>query len=197
MSRACYCLFETTLGPCGIAWSGNGDSCSPPAVAFFQLPEASAKLTQRRMERFCGTREPAAPPEQIHNVIESVRLHLEGKPQDFRDVPLNLEGIGAFARKVYEAALSIPAGETRTYGEIAKAVNQPQAAQAVGQALGRNPIPLIIPCHRILAAGGKAGGFSAPGGKTTKARLLALEGVTLEPPSPPQLQRTFWEFTRP
>lgn len=149
------------------------------------------------MESLCGMRGPATPPAEIARVIKMVRLHLEGKPQDFRGVPLDLEGAGPFARKVYEAAQYIPAGETRTYGEIAKALNQPGAAQAVGQALGRNPIPLIIPCHRVLAAAGKPGGFSAPGGKTTKARLLALEGVTLDPPSPPKLQRAFWETTRP
>ncbi|MBZ5661050.1 MAG: methylated-DNA--[protein]-cysteine S-methyltransferase [Acidobacteriia bacterium] len=197
MKRAPYCLFETTLGSCGIAWTENGDSSSLPAVAFFQLPESSEKLTQIRMERVCGAYQPAKPPAMIDVVMKRVRLHLEGKPQDFRDVPLDLEDAGSFARRVYEAARDIPAGETRTYGEIAKLLKQPAAARAVGQALGRNPIPLIIPCHRVLAAGGKAGGFSAPGGRLTKARILALEGVTLEPPSLPKLQRTFWEITRP
>jgi O-6-methylguanine DNA methyltransferase len=197
MKHSSYCLFETSLGPCGIAWIEGDPSISTPAVAFFQLPEASANLTRMRMERLCGAREPAIPPAAIAGVIEKVRQHLDGTPQDFRDVSLDLQGVGTFSRRVYELAQSIPAGEVRTYGEIAKALNQPGATRAVGQALGHNPIPLIIPCHRILAAGGKAGGFSAPGGTTTKARLLAMEGVMLEPPSPAKLQRTLWEPTRP
>lgn len=197
MNRASYCLFETALGPCGIAWSENGGFSSQPAVTAFQLPESTAKLTQARMQRICGTHEQVDPPAPIACVIEKVRLHLAGNPQDFRDAPLDLGGTGEFDRQVYGAARNIPAGETRTYGEIANALNQPNAAQAVGQALGRNPIPLIIPCHRVLAAGGNAGGFSAPGGTTTKARLLALEGVTLETPASSKLQGTLWETTRP
>lgn len=197
MNRASYCLFETSLGLCGIAWTKNGESSSSPAISFFQLPEAAKELTQMRLDRVCGAGDPAVPPALIAHVIERVRLHLLGSPQDFRDVPIDLKEIGPFARQVYEAARNIPAGETRTYGEIAKALNQPNAAQAVGQALGRNPIPLIIPCHRVLAAGGKPGGFSAPGGTTTKVRLLALEGVALEPSATSKLQRTLWETIRP
>ena len=197
MCCAAYSVFDTAIGACGIAWIAVNDPSSPPAVAFFQLPESSAELTQMRMQRLCGAREPAIPPVEIAKIIERVRLHLEGKPQDFRDVPLHLESVGSFSRMVYEIAQAIPPGETRTYGEIAKALHQPNASQAVGQALGHNPIPLIIPCHRILAAGGKSGGFSAPGGRATKARLLALEGVTLETQAPAKLQRSLWETTRP
>jgi len=120
---------------------------------------------------------------------------LGGKAQDFSDVTLDLGGTGLFARRVYEAARNIPAGETRTYGEIAKALNQPAAAQAVGQALGRNPIPLIIPCHRVVAACGKAGGFSAHGGRSTKARILEIEGVTLESRATSKYQGNLWEAT--
>ena len=104
---------------------------------------------------------------------------LEGVPglvQWGDDVAVDLDGAESFARQVYEAARQIPAGQTRTYGEIAKALRESDA-RAVGQALGKNPIPLIIPCHRVLAAGGKTGGFSAPGGRATKARLLAIEGA--------------------
>src|SRR6266852_150608 len=89
-----------------------------------------------------------------------------------------VEGADRFARQVYEAAREIQAGETRTYGELAKALGQPAAARDVGQALARNPIALIIPCHRVVAAGGKPGGFSAHGGRATKARMLAIEGAT-------------------
>ena len=180
MKRISYCLFETPLGSCGIAWSEHGDFSSAPAVAFFQLPEASPEQTESRIAQISGARKPSAPASQIADIIERVRRHLQGKAEDFRDVPLDLERAGPFARQVYEAARNIPAGRTKTYGEIAKALNQPAAAQAVGQALGRNPIALIIPCHRVLSAGGKAGGFSAHGGQSTKARMLAIEGVTLE-----------------
>ena len=102
--------------------------------------------------------------------------------QDFRDVAVDLEGATSFFRQVYEATREIPAGETRTYGEIAKAVGRPSAAQEVGQAMAKNPVPIIVPCHRVSAAGGKLGGFSAPGGPAAKARLLALEGASVNLP---------------
>ena len=107
---------------------------------------------------------------------------LQGDVQDFRGIAVDLEGVAPFARQVYEAAREIPAGQTRTYGEIAKSIGQPAAAQEVGQALSKNPVPIIVPCHRVSAAGGKLGGFSAPGGPTTKARLLALEGAPVSLP---------------
>jgi len=197
MKRAAYCLFETPLGLCAIAWSVDERPPSSPAVAFFQLPEASVKLTESRIARSCRTRKSDGPPSQIAAIIERVRLHLGGKAQDFSDVTLDLGGTGLFARRVYEAARYIRPGETRTYGEIAKALNQPTAAQAVGQALGRNPIPLIIPCHRVVAAGGRPGGFSAHGGRSTKARILEIEGVTLKSCGAPKSQGNLWDATLP
>ena len=179
MKQSAYCLFETMLGWCGIAWSESGDSDAPPAVTLFQLPEATAAITESRLARHHGARPASEPPAPITEIIERVRRHLAGETEDFRDVPVALDGAGPFERLVYEAARNIPAGKTMTYGEIAKTIGQPGAAQAVGQALGRNPIPLIVPCHRVLAAGGKPGGFSAPGGLATKARLLAGEGVAV------------------
>jgi methylated-DNA-[protein]-cysteine S-methyltransferase len=139
-------------------------------------------MTESRIARNAGARKSSAPPPQIAAVIKSVRKHLQGDAQDFRDITIDLDGTDSFALQVYQAARRIPAGQTTTYGELAKAVNRPAAARAVGQALGRNPIGLIIPCHRIVAAGGKPGGFSAHGGRSTKARMLAIEGVTFEPP---------------
>lgn len=115
-------------------------------------------------------------------VMEKINRHLAGEVQDFRSVVLDLENVRPFFRLVYEATREIPAGQTRTYGEIAKAVGRPSAAQEVGQALARNPVPIIIPCHRVSAAGGKLGGFSAPGGPATKARLLAFEGAVVNLP---------------
>ena len=177
MKQSAYCLFDTALGPCGIAWSEAGNS--PPAVAFLQLPEATPQITESRIARQSGARRSAGPPPEIAEVIAKVRRHLEGAVQDFRHITLDLDGADSFARQVYEAARKIPAGETRTYGELARTLGQPGAARAVGQALGRNPVPLIIPCHRVQAAGGRPGGFSAYGGRATKARLLAIEGAAV------------------
>ncbi|MDD1622270.1 MAG: methylated-DNA--[protein]-cysteine S-methyltransferase [Methylococcaceae bacterium] len=173
-----YCLFDTPLGWCGIAWRESVDSSIPPAVISFQLPEVTPEITEQRIARDCGAH-PADPPPTIAEVIRKVCKHLNGDPQDFQNVVLDLGKTGDFARQVYAAARAIPAGQTRTYGEIARALNRPNAARAVGQALGKNPITLIIPCHRVLAAGGKSGGFSAHGGLATKAKMLAIEGVTI------------------
>ena len=181
MKQIAYCLFETPLGSCGIAWRDRGDSAASPAVTFLQLPEETAELTERRIARNSGVRESSEPPVRIAEVIEKVRKHLLGEVQDFRDVAIDLDAADPFARLVYEAAREIPAGQTRTYGELARALHRPNAARAVGQALGKNPVALIIPCHRVLAAGGKTGGFSAHGGRATKARLLAIEGAPLLP----------------
>jgi O-6-methylguanine DNA methyltransferase len=176
MKKTAYCLFETPLGSCAIAWT---EGCDSPTVTCFQLPEANTKLTESRIARSSGASQASAPPPPIAAVIERVCKHLQGDIQDFRDIPLDLEGTASFARRVYEAARQIPTGQTRTYGELAKAVGRPTAARAVGQALGKNPIALLIPCHRVLAAGGKPGGFSAHGGRATKARMLAIEGTTV------------------
>jgi O-6-methylguanine DNA methyltransferase len=148
-------------------------------VTCFQLPEATTKLTESRIARSSGAGQATAPPPPIAAIIERVSKHLQGDIQDFRDIALDLEGTASFARRVYEAARQIPTGQTRTYGELAKAIGRPTAARAVGQALGKNPIALLIPCHRVLAAGGKPGGFSAHGGRATKARMLAIEGTTI------------------
>jgi O-6-methylguanine DNA methyltransferase len=175
MKPVAYCLFETPLGPCAIAWSEGENSA---AVTFLQLPEATTKRTEVRIARNAGAPAASAPPPRIAEVIRKVSQHLQGDVQDFRDVAVDLDGAGSFARQVYEAARLIPAGQTTTYGELARALSRPAAARAVGQALGKNPVALIIPCHRVLAAGGRPGGFSAHGGLATKARLLEIEGVT-------------------
>jgi methylated-DNA-[protein]-cysteine S-methyltransferase len=177
-----YCLFDTPLGPCGIAWREPADSGSQPVVTLVQLPEATPQRTESRIARKFGLRQPSMPPPQIAKLIAQIRKHLEGKVQDFRDVIVDLTRVAPFDRQVYEAAREIPPGQTRTYGEIAKAVGKPAAAQEVGQALSKNPVPIIVPCHRVSAAGGKPGGFSAHGGRATKARLLALEGATVNLP---------------
>jgi methylated-DNA-[protein]-cysteine S-methyltransferase len=182
MKRIAYCLFETALGSCAIARREGDDPRTAPAVTLLQLPEATAKLTESRIARRSGARQPSAPPSQIAAVITKVCRHLQGEVQDFRDIAVDLEGTGPFDRQVYEAARKIPIGQTRTYGELARVLGRPRAARAVGQALGRNPVALIIPCHRILGAGGKPGGFSAFGGLATKASMLAIEGAAFNQP---------------
>ena len=177
MKPASYCLFETPLGACGIAWREPADSGSGPILTAVQLPEDTPKRTESRIARKAGSAKPSAPPPEIAKIIEKIRRHLQGEMQDFRGIAVDLSGVEAFAREVYGAAREIPAGQTRTYGEIAKSLGQPSAAQEVGQALSQNPIPIIVPCHRVSAANGKLGGFSAPGGRATKLKLLALEGA--------------------
>jgi O-6-methylguanine DNA methyltransferase len=178
MSREEYALFETRLGTCGIAWMATGSAQNGLVVTFLQLPEKSARLTEARLAERSGVQARSMPP-PIAELIGRVQRHLAGEPQDFRDVAVDLGSAGTFAREVYAAARKIPAGRTMTYGEVARAVKRPGAARAVGQVLARNPVPLIIPCHRVLAAGNRPGGFSAPGGVATKAKMLACEGAVV------------------
>lgn len=175
MKTKLYCLFDTALGYCGIAWLEKEHST---AICYFQLPEASPESTEAKLVKFCGGQK-ASPPPEITEVIQRVCRHFAGETQDFQNIAVDVAEAGAFAQQVYSAARSIPAGQTKTYGEIAKQLNRPKSARAVGQALGRNPVALIIPCHRVLAAGGKPGGFSAHDGVNMKARMLAIEGVRL------------------
>jgi methylated-DNA-[protein]-cysteine S-methyltransferase len=163
-----FALFDTAIGRCGIVWGERG-------ISGVQLPESTAAVTRARLRRrFPGAVE--APPSPLaRRAITRVTALLDGAPVDLADLPLELEQLPPFQRRVYEVARSIPVGATLTYGEIAARIGEPGAARAVGRALGANPWPIIVPCHRVLAAGGKPGGFSAPGGVTTKLRLLATE----------------------
>ena len=177
VTDAGYALFDTPIGRCAIAWEGG-------AVLGLQLPERSDNTALARMaSRFPGFA-PAEPPAFAKTLIGQVAAHLGGERIDYSQAPLALDRAGAFEVSVYRAALAIPWGETRTYGALAAALGDPGAAQAVGQALGRNPWPIVVPCHRITAADGRAGGFSAPGGAATKLRLLEIEGA-LAPESLP------------
>lgn len=181
MKSAAYCLFETPLGWCGMAWSETSNPDAPHAINLFMLPEANANLTENKIAKISGAG--GVPIMDIPKILATLpnraNMHLEGQPQDFRDVPVDLSGVGPFVQRVCELTREIPAGQTVTYADIAKAMGRPSLARAVGRALGRNPVPLIIPCHRVMAAHGKPGGFSAFGGRATKAKLLALEGATV------------------
>src|SRR5215208_6016533 len=165
-----FTIFETPIGPCGIAWSQKG-------IAGLQLPEANADLTRSRMRRRWAGAVESAPPPVAQRAIDQVLALLAGEAVDLGDVPLDLAAAADFHRKVYDVARTIPPGQTMTYGEIAKRLGVPHESREVGQALGRNPIAIIVPCHRVLGADGKMGGFSASGGVATKRRILQIEGA--------------------
>ncbi|HEY3061127.1 MAG TPA: methylated-DNA--[protein]-cysteine S-methyltransferase [Chloroflexota bacterium] len=176
-----YCVFETAIGTGGIAWADG-------RVTGVQLPEPyAARVRARLRRRFPGTVE-AAPNAAIRRAIDSIVALLRGENVDLSTVELDTERVPEFAQRVYEVARAIPAGQTLTYGEIARRLGEPpQMARDVGQALARNPYPIVVPCHRVLAAGGKLGGFSAAGGVATKQRLLEIEraNVTWQLPLTP------------
>jgi methylated-DNA-[protein]-cysteine S-methyltransferase len=165
-----FTLFDTAIGRCGIAWGARG-------IVRIQLPERRGPETRARLlARLPDARE-AAPPPAVRAAIDGMQALLRGEPRDLSGVALDVNPLPSFARRVYEVARTIAPGATLTYGEVAARLGAAGAARAVGQALGRNPFPLVVPCHRVLAAGGRPGGFSADGGVTTKLRLLALEGA--------------------
>jgi methylated-DNA-[protein]-cysteine S-methyltransferase len=166
------CLFDTSLGTVGLAWSERG-------ITRLQLPEAGRVATERRLRRHAPAAARADPTAAIEDVIDRLQRYMAGRRTDFSAIALDLAGISAFHRAIYDAARRVGWGETTTYGALARQAGAPDAARAVGQAMGRNPVPIIIPCHRVLASGRKIGGFSAHGGATTKQRLLGLEGVHL------------------
>ena len=172
-----FALFDTAIGRCGVAWGGRG-------IAGVQLPEGGERETLARMLRRFPAAGEATPPPEVRQVIDRIVALLRGKASDLSTVRLDMDEVPVFHRRVYEAARAIPQGMTLSYGEIATRVGAPGAARAVGQALGRNPFPIVVPCHRVLAAGGKIGGFSAQGGIATKRRMLAIEGAQLDAGAP-------------
>lgn len=168
MPSSGFTLFDTPLGRCAIAWGERG-------ILGLQLPEARESSTRARVrQRFPEVIE-AAPPREVKRAIDAVTALLGGRKADLSKVVLDMEAVSPFHRRVYEAARDIPAGQTLSYGEVAARLGSPNSARAVGQALGRNPFPIVVPCHRVLAAGGKAGGFTAEGGVDTKMRMLEME----------------------
>ncbi len=171
-------VFETALGFVGIAWS---DDRPDPALPLPARPVGRrAPARKARCDGRSG--EPSDAPAWVAELIRDIKAYAEGEEIDFSAVPVDLSGIDDFRLAIYDAARKLAFGETTTYGELAKRAGHPGLPRETGQALGANPVPLVIPCHRILAAGGKIGGFSAPGGSTTKEKMLALEGVRVGPP---------------
>lgn len=170
MEREGVASFGTAIGPCGIAWRAAG-------LIGVELPEGAEAAALRRLARRFPGLEPAPPPADVAAAIARICAFLEGAPDDFAGLELDEGGVTGFDRAVYRETRAIPAGATATYGAIAARLGDPGQARAVGQALGRNPWPILVPCHRVTAADGRIGGFSAPGGRATKLRLLEIEGA--------------------
>lgn len=177
MTTLSYCLFDTAIGACAIAWGERG-------LKGVQLPEADAERTRARMARRYPDAVEAPATDEVREAIAAITALTAGEPRDLGAIRLDMEGLETLPRGVYEIARTIPPGQTLTYGEIAKRLGDPLYARAVGEALGRNPFAIVVPCHRVLAAGGKLGGFSANGGVVTKLRLLQIEGAQLGDDSP-------------
>jgi methylated-DNA-[protein]-cysteine S-methyltransferase len=161
-------LFETAIGSCGVVWTDAG-------ISGLQLPEATDTATKSRLTRQHPVAVDATPPGEVAVAIGRIVGLLEGENDDLLDITVDLDGVSEFKRRVYDVTRAVGPGQTTTYGEIAIKLGSPHAAREVGQALGHNPVPLIVPCHRVLGAGGKLVGFSAAGGVVTKLRLLAIE----------------------
>lgn len=175
-----YLIFETAGGFCGIAWNDVG-------ITRFQLPTGSAAAAEGMMQRRLPVARPGLPTPPVAEAVAAAKRYFAGEETDFSGFALDLGEQDPFFERIYAAARQVGWGRTTTYGTLAKELGAgPEAARDVGQAMAQNPVPLIIPCHRVLAAGGKLGGFSAPGGSVAKTRMLALEGVSLEPPPPAQ-----------
>lgn len=166
-----FTLFDTTIGRCGLAWGEAG-------IVAVQLPESSDAKARTRFERRFPEIVETEPPSQIAAAIARIQGLLTGARDDLGDIVLDMEGLSDFQRRVYAIGRAIPPGQTLTYGEVAKRLGDPTASRAVGEAMGKNPFPIIMPCHRVQGADGKLGGFSAPGGGATKLKLLEIEGAT-------------------
>lgn len=170
-----YHTFETAGGFCGIAWSGAG-------ITRFQLPAGSADEAERLLLHGVFDAVPGDPPAAVGQAVAAAKRYFAGTKVDFSEFRLDLSGQTDLFSQIYDAVRRVGWGQTTTYGTLAKDLGRgAQAARSVGQAMATNPIPLIIPCHRVLAAGGKLGGFSAPGGIASKTRMLELEGVYVGP----------------
>ena len=171
-----YVLFPTAIGTCALAWSESG-------ISHVQLPERNDDATRARVARHAAPL-PAGEraPEWIRRAVRVVQRHLAGDVQDMTTLRVDFAGLPAFHARVYEALRGVPSGKTVSYAELARLAGSPEAVRAVGQAMAKNPLPLVVPCHRVLAAQGRPGGFSAHGGVSTKAQILAIEGVRFGQP---------------
>jgi methylated-DNA-[protein]-cysteine S-methyltransferase len=169
-AKAQFTLFPTDIGACGIAWSGE-------TIIATQLPETNDAQTRARLSARAEGAVAGEPPLAVRHAIVAIAALLAGEKRDLSFIPCDFSTTDPFHVRVYRITRSILAGQTLTYGEIALQLGNRLLAQSVGQALGRNPFPIIVPCHRVLGAGGRLTGFSANGGLETKLRMLAIEGA--------------------
>jgi methylated-DNA-[protein]-cysteine S-methyltransferase len=183
-----YHVFETAHGFAAIGWGGRG-------ITAFRLPASTPAEAERSLLRRLPDAVRTDPPAEVAAIVSAAQRYFAGERVDFASIPIDLGEQSPFFAKVYEFVRALGWGESTTYGAVAKQLGAgPEFARDVGQAMAANPIPLIVPCHRVLAAGGKVGGFSAPGGSASKARMLALEGVetaAAPAPSTPSPQQSF------
>ena len=168
-------LFDTPIGRCGLGWSARG-------IASVQLPDRSDARLLARLRLRLPDAQLGSPPDAVRSAAERTCALFAGARDDLLDVVLDMQGVAPFHQQVYARARAIPPGRTITYGELAADLGEPGASRAVGQALGLNPFAPIVPCHRILAAGARSGGFSAPGGVDTKLRMLLIEHAAFGEP---------------
>jgi methylated-DNA-[protein]-cysteine S-methyltransferase len=171
-----FAIFETAIGVVGITWSPRG-------LVGVQLPHADETATRRRLRQRFPDAQEAPPPPEVQAAIDGITALLRGEPRDLNDIKIDDSETPEFNAKVYAITRKVPPGKTITYGEIATQLGDKLLARDVGQALGQNPCPIVMPCHRVLAAGGKSGGFSAVGGVVTKLKLLSIEGAQPGGPS--------------
>src|ERR1700681_3154306 len=176
MTALGFSLFETAVGVCGIAWGERG-------VVGVQLPETDERRARSRMRRRVPDAAETQPPVEVQQALDAIVALLRGEQRDLSEVVLDMAALPPFHRRVYEVARTIPPGSTLSYGDVAKRLGDPAAARDVGQALGQNPFPPVVPCHRVLAGVGRMHGFSAPGGVATKLRLLTIEGFRASEPT--------------
>jgi len=166
-----FALFDTAIGTCALAWGARG-------LIGVQLPEENGEAaTRTRMRRRFPDLTEAVPPESAQKAVAAIQALLQGAPDDLGDIELDMSRVSEFHQRIYAIARRIPPGQTRTYGEIAAELGDKGLSRAVGQAMGHNPFAPVVPCHRVLAAGNKPGGFSAGGGALTKLRMLDIEGA--------------------
>ncbi|MEP7049296.1 MAG: methylated-DNA--[protein]-cysteine S-methyltransferase [Pseudomonadota bacterium] len=168
MTTPGFALFDTAVGRCGIAWNERG-------VCAVRLPEARVSETRAHLAERLPQGSESTPPPAVQRAVDRIITLLRGEATDLRQIDLDMTGVPPFHRRVYELVRSIPSGATLSYGEVAIRLGSPGSARAVGQALGKNPFAIVVPCHRVLAAGGKLGGFSAGGGIDTKRKMLGIE----------------------
>lgn len=180
MSPSGHTIFDTAIGRCGLAWSGD-------RLAAVCLPERDDAELESKLTQKIGDSVRRPPPAWVRDAIARITSHVAGRPADLGSLPLALDHVTPTRARIYDAARRIPRGSVATYGELAERIGSPGAARAVGQAMAQNPFPIIVPCHRVVAAGARPGGFSAAGGLDTKRRLLASEGALLPGAPTPEL----------